>query len=144
MEITKINSFKIILASLLFINFNIKKTELKNIIVFKMHSDSIKSKDYIKEVISFGNEFKTLFKDDNSKYIELRNYTCKFELDKNALIGFQRAKKICDILEKECLIPRTKVHYIDVASRDLAEVMGKETCESMFKTKRVGIKLEVH
>jgi hypothetical protein len=143
MKLTKICNLKMILAALLFINFNIKKTEIQNLIVFKLHSDSI-TKEANREIIAFGNEFKTIFKDDDSKYIELRNYTCNFELNKNALIGFKRAKKIYDILENECLIPRSKVHYIDISNRDLLGVMGKEQCESMMKTKRVGIKLEVH
>lgn len=138
------NSIKLILISVMFFSFNIKKTEIYSLIVFEVNTDSIKSKAEINELLEFGNGFKSLTKEDNTKYIELRNYTCNFELEKNPLIGFQRAKRIYDILEKECQISRTKIHYIDITNRELIQAMGNKTCDNMSKTKNVGIKLEIH
>lgn len=124
--------------------FSFLKTEPQSIIKFKIYTDTICSKTDYERVVLFGKNF---IKNDSiikNSYIEIRNYTCDFELKNNPLIGFKRAKKIYDILEKESNVPRAKIHYIDLPSREGLQINGKIDCENMLKSKSVGVKLEIH
>jgi hypothetical protein len=128
---------------LVFSNFNRSKDEIQYFIKFKTYSDSIKTKSDFDEVVLFGKKFKNISLEHSDSYIQIRNYTYSFELNENPLIGFQRSKKIYDILERECLIPRSKIHYLDLPARDLA-LNFVETNDSLLKKRSVGIKLELH
>ena len=145
--LNKILIIFLILTSFSFIGsqLNMKKNESQNIIKFKLYTDTLVSGNSVDEIVAIGNGFKKLLEiDPINKRLELRNYTCGFELDKNPMIGFQRAKVIYDILEKKCKVPRKKIHYIDIESRDLVMLASKTICESMYKIKSVGIIIEIH
>jgi hypothetical protein len=139
---------KILLSTLILIvllAFTKSKNEQVSFVKFKINSDSISSKKDSLVVIDFGEKFNNLDSLLKQKvFIVIRNYTCEFELESNAFIGFQRAKKIYDLLEKKCKIPRNKIHYVDLKGLEAIQIGGEKKCEHMKESKKVGVILEFH
>jgi hypothetical protein len=118
----------------------VKSEEPVYIVSFK--KGSCKMEDSVKtQLIKFGNAFLNLIKEDKDRYftIDLKNYTCSDELNKNKMIGFKRAKLIIDILEKECKIDRKKVRYIDIKGLDEIGRLSKTNCNDIIR----GVKIEI-
>ncbi len=104
------------------------------IITFKKGTDIVDDSTK-KKIIALGKSYNFFSNDslsnDHYYQIDLWNFTCSDELDKDPMIGFKRAKKVIDILEKECGINRKNIRYIDEIARDKTRNAKFQHCEAM-------------